>query len=190
MIFVATDAHAQVNDLAARAAAARVNIGQIESVSTPRMNLSYNNFCQTVDVMAFQSSRHKGGDRNGGLNQENKGVGIRCSAGENAVSSALIGGLENSQRGSAFFAGYGFTLRTPELVRGLRAYAGIDALYVIYEWPSHRETVVRVLDVRNVGLNHELPYSWGSLSYNLGWLSSTGIRIRSFVWRVPTRFFQ
>ncbi len=126
--------------------------------------------CKSLSVGFSVFSDHtKKGDRNGLLNQKNRGKVAECFFDKDRHFYSLTGALQNSQWGPTLLHGYGFRLRTPELFR-LSAEGGYEVALTYYEQgcptrgpyaalgcPFGHKSIVAPLPMLYVGANAKLP---------------------------------
>ena len=123
------------------------------------LNFNANDTCPRVSLLLYSHSTHPGGDRNGILNENNKGVGFRCYTKIDNWWYWTASGIYNSQYGNTFVAGPGFHF--PSLQLGpVDIEVGAELPYVYYESPRSRKVIYGLLPVPTVRLGVKLYGGW------------------------------
>ncbi len=138
----------------------------------PSFDITLNrvNGCSSLSVgFSLFSDHTTKGDRNGLLNQTNRGKVAECFFDKNRNFYSITGALQNSQWGPTLLHGYGFRMRTPELWR-LSAEGGYEVALTYYEQgcptrgpyarlgcPFGQRSIVAPLPMLYVGANARLP---------------------------------
>lgn len=139
------------------------------------LNFNTSDTCPRVSLLLYSHSTHPGGDRNGILNENNKGVGFRCYRKIDSWWYWTASGIYNSQYGNTFVAGPGFHL--PSLQLGpVDIEVGAELPYVYYESPRSRKIIYGLLPVPTVRLGVRLPGDWRA-SYVQHHLADTRVRL-------------
>jgi hypothetical protein len=121
--------------------------------------------CSNFQALLWWKAAHIGGNRNGRLNEDTRGPGLRCDLGTQEWLYAEYGKLENSNRGTATLTGFG--IHSPRLKLGdFSTRINLSRYYVTYELPQYNAVVAGYATAPAIELGYNLKRNI-TLSWNI-----------------------